>query len=328
MNPGIPLVGRSPPQPASMTIQTKQPLFPFYRYWAPRYWVTWIMLGWLRLVILLPFPLAISIGRGMGRVLSWIPGKARKIATVNVSRCFPELDPPQVKIRVQHHFHSMGIGLVEMAMCWWAAEKKLSPRTSIEGLEYLQKVLASNHGAILLTAHLTTIEIGGTLINHYVPTGVMYRDQKNALFNAVMVRARERNCPDLIHRNNVKMILRYLKQAKPVWYAPDQNYGGSQSVFADFFGIPAATTSATARLVSRTDAKVLPFYQVRLPGNQGYKIVIEPPLENFPEGDTQQDTATINLALEHIVRQAPDQYLWSHRRFKNRPQGRNEDFYR
>jgi len=304
----------------------KQAKFPFYRYLTPRYWVTWIMLGWLRLVIMLPFPMAISVGRNIGRLLSWIPGKAKKIATVNVSRCFPELNRAQVKLRVKLHFQSIGIGLIEMVMCWWAADKKLSPRTTIEGLEHLQQVLEAKQGAILLTAHLTTIEVGGTLINHYIPTGVMYRDQKNALFNALMVRARERNCPDLIHRNNIKLVLRYLRKHQPVWYAPDQNYAGSQSVFADFFGIPAATTSATARLATKTGARVLPFYQIRLPDNKGYKIIIKPPLENFPVGDVQQDTATVNLALENIVRAAPDQYLWSHRRFKNRPDG-DSSFY-
>ena len=308
-------------------MQTKQPIFPFYRYLSPRYWITWVMLGWLRLVILLPFPMVIGIGRNMGRLLSVIPSKAKKIATINVSRCYPELDSKQVQLRVKQHFHSMGIGLVEMGMCWWAANKKLTPRTTIEGLKHLQEVLNNKQGAILLAAHLTTIEIGGTLINHYIPTGVMYRDQKNALFNSLMVRARERNCPDLIHRNNIKMILSYLRQHKPVWYAPDQNYSGSQSVFAKFFGIEAATTSATARLASKTGAKVLPFYQIRLPNNSGYKIIIKPPLENFPEGDIVKDTTTVNLALENIVREAPDQYLWSHRRFKNRPEGDDTPFY-
>ncbi len=304
----------------------KQAKFPFYRYLAPRFWVTWIMLGWLRFAIILPFPVSISIGRNMGRLLSWIPGKAKKIATINVHRCFPELTTAQVKRRVNLHFQSIGIGLIEMGMCWWAAEKKLSSRTSIEGLDHLKKVLEGQQGAILLTAHLTTIEIGGTLINHYTPTGVMYRDQKNILFNALMVRARERNCPDLIHRNNIKLVLRYLRKHQAVWYAPDQNYSGSQSVFANFFGIPAATTSATARLAARTGACVLPFYQVRLENNKGYKIVIRPPLENFPQGDIQKDTATVNLAIENIVRAAPDQYLWSHRRFKNRPEN-DKPFY-
>ncbi|VAW76980.1 Lipid A biosynthesis lauroyl acyltransferase [hydrothermal vent metagenome] len=304
----------------------KQSKFPFYRYLAPRYWATWIMLTCLRLAIILPFPVAISIGRNIGRLLSWIPGKAKKIAIINVTRCFPELTSKQVKHRVNQHFQSMGIGLIEMVMCWWAAEKKLLPRTQIEGLQHLQKVLDGQQGAILLTAHLTTIEIGGTLINHYIPTGVMYRDQKNALFNALMVRARERNCPDLIHRNNIKLVLRYLRRHQPVWYAPDQNYSGSQSVFADFFGIPAATTSATARLASKTGSRVLPFYQIRLADNKGYKIIIKPPLENFPQGNIQQDTATVNLALENIVRAAPDQYLWSHRRFKNRPDN-DKSFY-
>jgi KDO2-lipid IV(A) lauroyltransferase len=119
----------------------------------------------------------------------------------------------------------------------------------------------------------------------------------------------------------VRGLLRQLKNNQAVWYAPDQNYSGKQSVFAPFFGIAAATTSATARLAAASGAAVVPFFQERLPGTRGYRLVLEPALEDFPGDDPAADTARVNAVIEEHVRRAPAQYLWVHRRFKTRPAG-------
>jgi KDO2-lipid IV(A) lauroyltransferase len=120
--------------------------------------------------------------------------------------------------------------------------------------------------------------------------------------------------------------MRALKAGRTVWYAPDQDYGIKQSVFAPIFGIQAATVYATARLAEKTGAVVVPFTHIRLPGNQGYKICIHPALEGFPTGDDIDDASRINSLVEEFIRVQPDQYLWAHRRFKTRPVG-EPDFY-
>lgn len=103
-----------------------------------------------------------------------------------------------------------------------------------------------------------------------------------------------------------------------MWYAPDQDYGKDHSVFVPFFGIPAATITATARIARLAGAQVVPHTVTRLPGYQGYEITLHPPIENFPSGDEAADAALINSVIEHHVRKNPGQYLWAHRRFKTR----------
>ncbi len=291
------------------------------RYISVAFWPTWIGLAILRCIIMLPYRHAIRTGSLLGRIIYLLPSAAKKTARRNIAACFPEFDQARRHRLLKDSFASLGISLVEISMCWWALEKKILGRTRITGLHHLRELHEHRQGAILLTAHFTTIEIGGSVINRHLPVAIMYRDQKNRLFDEIMVRARERNCYKVIHRNAIKQMIKTLRDGELCWYAPDQHYSGKQFIFASFFGLPAATTTATARLAELTGAKVLPFYQVRLPDFQGYEIIIGSPLENFPTGDIRRDTETVNRALEEMIRQAPAQYLWSHRRFKKTPDG-------
>jgi len=136
-----------------------------------------------------------------------------------------------------------------------------------------------------------------------------------------MRRARKRRFEKAIPRNNTRALLASLKDNMPVWYAPDQNHAGPQSVFVPFFGITASTLAATSRLANVSGASVVPFFQMRLPGNQGYLLLLCPALDDFPGNDPETDTARINRLLEDVIREMPEQYLWLHRRFKTRPQG-------
>ncbi len=106
-----------------------------------------------------------------------------------------------------------------------------------------------------------------------------------------------------------------LRANEPVWYAPDQAYRKKGAEMVPFFGIPAATNTATSRLARMTGAAVLPFFQERLPSGE-YRMVIYPMLENFPSDDAVADAKRFNALIEAQVRRVPEQYLWIHRRFK------------
>lgn len=302
-------------------MSSRQPPFPVRDYLSPRYWPTWLGLGLLRLAAVLPYPAQRALGAGLGMLLWPLPLPQKRVARINLALCFPDLSPPERARLLRRHYRALGMGVVELAMSWWSSDRKLARLGSLEGLEHLQAALARGRGVLLLSAHFTTLEVGGRLLARHVPFAVMYRDQKNRLFDAVMLRGRARNFHAAIHRNDVRGLLRCLKHNLPVWYAPDQNFAGLQSVFAPFCGIPAATSSATARLARTSGAAVVPFFQERLPGARGYRLRILPPLEDFPGDDLVAATARINRLIEEQMRRMPEQYFWVHRRFKNRPAG-------
>jgi len=288
-------------------------------YLTPRFWPTWLMFGVLRLVILLPWRWQMRIGRLTGRLALGLARQRRHIAEVNLALCFPEQTPRQRRALLEAHFESLGCGIIETALCWWGRDALLRGITRIEGLEHLEAAQAGGKGVILLSAHFTTLELGGRLLAMHAPFHVLYRRHKNPLFEAVMRASRQRRFEKAIARDDMRGLLASLKAGMPVWYAPDQNHGGSQSVFAPFFGVAASTLATPSRLARISGAAVVPFYPARLPDGGGYRLTLYPALEDFPSNDPVCDATRLNALLEHEIRKMPEQYLWVHRRFKTRP---------
>ena len=298
---------------------------PFFvtRFLAPRYWLTWLGMGITWCLAQLPYHWLMRLGRMLGRVMGALPGARRHVAAVNLSLCFPEFTLAQRKDVLRRHLESLGMALMETALCWWASPARLRALlTQVEGLEHLEQALAQGKGAILLIAHFTTMEMAGTLLHTQVVLHVTYRQHKNALFDAVMRRARLSHQDSvLIEHGNIRAMLRVLKNNNALWYAPDQNYAGKHSTFAPFFGISAATMTATAEMARISGAPIIPLFPERLPDDSGYRITLQPALEGFPTGDAKRDATRINALFESHVRRIPEQYLWVHRRFKTRPTG-------
>jgi len=287
----------------------------------PRYWPTWTGIALLRCLILLPWSWQLRVGRAVGRLVLPVARRRARIARRNIDLCFPELSDTQRTRMLVENFESMGIGLLEMAMSWWAPEYRLHRLVAIEGLDNLQAALAAGRGAILLSAHFTTMEIGGRLLSLFAPFQVLYREHKNPALEYVISHGRRRFTQRAIPRDDLLAVRSSLRSNIPVWYAPDQDFGIGKGIFAPFFGIPAATITATSRLARAARAPVVPFVQTRLPGARGYRLTLYPALEDFPGHDIGEDTRRINEFLEARIREQPEQYLWAHRRFKTRPAG-------
>jgi KDO2-lipid IV(A) lauroyltransferase len=287
----------------------------------PRHWPTWLMLGSLWCVTRLPYAWQLATGRSIGQLALRLGRRRRRIAATNLKLCFPEATDTQRQQLLSEHFVSLGIALVEFALSWWGSDAKLEPLAEIQGLEHLQSALQEGNGVILLSAHFTTLEIGGRLLARHTPFHVLYREHKNPVIGHVMGKARTRLYGKAIPRGDMNSLRKSLKENRAVWYAPDQDHGTANSVFVPFFGIPAATLTTTSRIAAISGARVVPFFQRRLPGSHGYALELLPALEDFPGDDVASDTARIVQLIEARVRQQPEQYLWAHRRFKTRPAG-------
>lgn len=289
---------------------------------APRTWPTWLGLGLFRLLSLLPYRAAMRSGSFLGGlVYVLLPARKRRVAVTNLRLCFPELAPVQHKALARQHARSMGMAGIEAAMCWWWPDARLKPLGRVEGLEHLLAPLREGRGVILLSAHFTTLEIGGHLLSFHAPVQVVYRRSENAALEHVIRRGRERHAEKVIHRDDIRSMIRSLKAGRVVWYAPDQNFRRANRVFAPFFGIAAATNPGTSRLAAMTNAVVLPFNTVRRNDLSGYDVHIEPALTDFPGADPAADAARINAIFEGWAREQPADYFWFHRRFRTRPPG-------
>ena len=287
--------------------------------YSPFSWPSWLGLGLLWLTSqLLPYRLALPAGRLIGRLIYRLSPKRRHIAAVNLRICFPKRQEAERETLLREHFDSLGIGMLMIGFAWWASDDKLKGLVEIEGLEHLSRSLEKGKGVILLSAHFTDLEIAGRLLSLFQPIAVMYRPHENPVIEWAFNRNRRQRFEAAIPRNEIRQVVRTLKKNLPVWYAPDQSFKGRNSTLAPFFGEPAGTNTATSRLAKISGADTILFSGFRKADDSGYRLVIHPPLEEFPTQDIQQDATRINGLIEQAVAYAPEQYLWIHRRFKKR----------
>lgn len=284
----------------------------------PRLWVRWAGLAALWLLAQLPFRVQILIGALLGALAFRIAARPRAIADVNLRLCFPELDASQRAHLLRRHFRSLGIGLLEFGMGYWARPGMLRHRYRFTGLEHLDAAGADGRGVILLGAHFTTLEMGGLFLSWHRDMTVTYRPDRNPVLDWAVAHARARR-HGLLTSDDVRGMVRALQAGDRVWYAPDENFPDRGHLFVPFFGVPAATNPNTARFAALGDARVVPFFARRDADDRGYEVIFQPALEDFPGTDHATDAARINRTIEDMIRLAPDQYLWIQKRFLKRP---------
>jgi KDO2-lipid IV(A) lauroyltransferase len=291
------------------------------QFWTPRYWFTWLVYGWMRGTVLLPFAWQIWLGRRLGRFLHVLLYPKRHIATRNLAACFPEFSDEERDALQRRHFEAIGLSVTEMSLAWFGSKQAICDLIRVEGEEHLYDALAKGNGVILFSAHLTTFEFFLPALEKLCPhISAMYRAQKNEMVNVIMTRGRKRTIEELFQKDSVRSMIRSLSRNAVVWYAADQSYQQKYSALVPFFNVPAMTNTATGRLAKLSGATVLTYFGRRLPDDSGYVLDIGKPLDNFPSDDMAEDTARLMKELESYVRQCPEQYCWIHRRFKGRPE--------
>jgi KDO2-lipid IV(A) lauroyltransferase len=289
------------------------------RFWAPRYWPTWLLLGVMHFAARLPPRGQLRLGRALGALLRRVKRREHRIATRNFELCFKHLDPRERATLLERHFEAVGMSFVEMGIGWFTPIDRLLARVTIGGREHLDAALARGKGALLFAAHFTTLEVGVAVLEAIVPrASCMYRPQRNAMMDVMIRRGRHRFAREQIPRDNVRALLRNLRDNYAVVYLPDQTYLGKQSELLPFFGEPAVTNTATSKLASISGATVLPYFFRRLPSGD-YRVDIGPPLEGLPSDSATRDTERLTARLEDYIRLAPEQYLWLYKKFKGRP---------
>ena len=297
----------------------KVPRRPLRSYWQPRYWPAWLAMILLWLSCWLPYRWQMGLGRALGRLGHRFVGTRRAIARRNIEICFPELAPAERDALALRHFEALGCSLMEWALGRWASTARLSRLTKLNGVEHVQNALNEGRGVILLSAHFTSLEISGRVFRELVPPfDAVYRPFRNPMMTELIASGREKSARRIIEKNDIKEMIRSLREGIAVWYAPDQAYSQKQSSLLEFFGEPAMTNIATTTLAKLGNAVAVPYFSRRLPEG-GYVIDILPPIEGLPSDDALEDTRKYLALLEQQVRKCPEQYYWVHRRFKNRP---------
>jgi KDO2-lipid IV(A) lauroyltransferase len=283
---------------------------------APQFWPVWLGLGLLRLLILLPFRMQMTVGRALGRVAWLVSKRHRRIADINIRLCLPELSPAERTRLLKRHFAALGCAIFDTGLSWLGDDRRLLGLTHLEGLEHLERSLAAGRGAMLVSAHFTAMEMGVRVLALRTTIAFVYQKVPNALIADLFRRCSARCGVKMILSDDVREFLRALKANRAVWFAPDQREEPRSCALAPFFGIPVVTNTAPERMARISGAPLLPFFIEHRADGRGYLARIGPPLAGYPSADGCADAARLNALIEAQVRRSPEQYLWTYKRFK------------
>jgi len=276
----------------------------------------------LRLITYLPIRWQYSVGRIIGKFIYYTASELRQISATNLALCFPEKSPQERKSLLKKNFAALGMGVIETAMAWWLSDKRLADcQINLTGLDYVEAAFKKGNGILLLGPHFMCLELVGRLLGARYAFAVLYRPHKKKWLAQIQENFRQKYRIEQIPKNNMRKLIRTLKNNTAVWYAYDIDAGEKKSVFAPFFGIQTASLTTASRLISMTDTTILPIRFYRREETWGYDIHIDKPLADFPTPSVLEDATKLNQTLEAAIRYKPEQYIWQYKRFKTRPFG-------
>ena len=261
------------------------------------------------------------LANALGDVLWLLIRPRRRVTLANLGACFPQMAQDERRALGRRLFRNIARSVLDHSVLWRGSREAVEQMVRVRGAEHLND--PANRPLILLAPHFIGLDAGGLRVNTLVRGVSIYARQSNAAWDAKLLEGRRRfNDPVLIPRrgaSELKEVLRAMKQGLPLYYLPDMDLGATNSIFVPFFGVQAATVPMVSRLARLINAKVV--MAVTQMTDDGYVLTFEAPWRDFPGASVEEDTALMNREIERWVLRLPDQYLWTHKRFKTRPPG-------
>ncbi len=273
--------------------------------------------GSLRLLSLLPLSVQHALGKFIG-VLAWtLPTKARAITKVNLDLCYPDKSPQWREHIGRESLIQTGKALFETGALWhWQQDRLCDLVTGIKNQRVLDDALSENRGLILASPHIGAWELIAIYIGARYPMVSMYRPSRSRAMDPIICHARTRFGGEFAPASGsgVRTILRNLSEGKIVGILPDQEPDREFGIFAPLFRTPACTMTLLGKLAARTKAPVVFCVMKRL--KKGYEMHYLKPEEDFYNQNPSIAASAINQAIERCIAIAPEQYLWSYKRFR------------
>ncbi len=278
-----------------------------------------LSLSWL--LHWLPLPVLAWLARGLGIMLYLVGRARRRVALKNLSLCFPELSVQQQRRIARDHFRSFSQVVLEQGLLWWASDRRFQRLILVHGMEHWRAV--ETRPIIWLAPHFAGLDWAGVRLSAERQVASVYSRQNSELLNRMLLKGRNRFNQSVLfsRQDGLRGVVKALRQGTSFYYLPDLDFGRRDALFVPFFGVLAATVTGLSRIAKLTNALVLPVIARQRPGGRGYDVTIYPAWADFPTDDVAADTRRMNAFIEARIEEMPEQYLWTHKRFKTRPEG-------
>jgi len=283
-----------------------------------------LLVGALRLFALLPWRAVQAVGSAIGWVMWKTPNRSRDVVRINLSKCFPDMDPAERERLVGQSLKDIGKSLTESACAWiWPAQRSIDLVREVEGLDILKDALASGKGVVGITSHLGNWEV----LNHFYCSQckpiIFYRPPKLKAVDELLQKQRVQlgNKVAASTKEGILSVIKEVRKGGAVGIPADPEPSESAGIFVPFFATQALTSKFVPNMLAGGKAVGVFLHALRLPDGSGYKVILEAAPEAMYSTDTAQSCAAMSQVVERYVRAYPSQYMWSMKRFKKRPPG-------
>jgi len=282
-----------------------------------------------RLFSRLPLSLSFRAGGLIGRILWLYNGEMRQVAQKNIDLCFPDWNEEKRKALCKQSLLETGKNITEVPALWcWDESAILSLVHQVSGEEQIKNAFDNGRSVIILAPHLGAWEMVGLYLSIRYKMTSMYRPPEMTGLEHIVREGRSRFGANLVPTDTggVRNLLAALKNREMIGVLPDQDPGRAGGEFAPFYQVLANTVTFTSKLAQKTDADVIACYAKRDTEKKGYDLFFEPANKAINDKNMAISLAALNLETEKLINQCPEQYQWSYKRFKTRPEGENS-FY-
>ncbi|SEK20238.1 KDO2-lipid IV(A) lauroyltransferase [Atopomonas hussainii] len=283
-----------------------------------------VVVALLKLFALLPWPAVKALGGLIGWLLWRVPNRSREVVHINLQACFPNMPAAEREQLAQRSLKHIGHTITEAASAWmWPAERTLKLIREVENEALFDQAIASGKPLVLITSHLGNWEVLNQYAASKCKTIILYRPSKLEVVNKLITERRSQQGNPLVPstREGILKLVKGLREGGVAGIAADPEPSVSSGEFVPFFGVPTLTSKFVPSLVVGGKAQAIVLHALRLDDGSGFKVVIEPAPEDLFAEDVPTAVTALSAAMERSVARYPNQYMWSMKRFKKRPEG-------
>ena len=277
-----------------------------------------------RLFAVLPYSVVLAVGSGIGWVLWKYNGEMRRVTEKNLQLCFPDMKEKERQALARRSLIETGKTITEITTLWCKPKNRINALIAeVKGEEHVKNAIDAGRGVILLAPHLGAWEVVGLYASLNYPMTAMYRPPEMSGLESIVRQGRSRFGSKMVPTDakGVRGLLSALRKSELVGILPDQDPGRAGGEFAPFFGVQANTTTLTSKLAQKTNADVVACFAKRLPAAKGYALYFAPANKTINDKNMADSLKALNQEVEKLILKCPEQYQWSYKRFKTRPEG-------
>lgn len=274
----------------------------------------------LTVVAKLPLACLYMLANCLSVLLYLLPSSFKNITRTNLQLVYPELSKDEQKCLLRRSLTNQLYTYVESIKCWgMPKDYSLSLIHTVEGEELVKQALKDDKGVILVLTHFGCWELLNAWVNEYTEPMIMYKPNKNKAVDRFIFKARQNFKANLVatDKTGVAAIFKHLKQGGLTMILPDHLPKPSGGIYAPFFGQEILCTTLVSKLAQKTQSHVLGLSCIRQ--KDGFKIVCQKMHNDIAGADLYRSVTVLNQNMEQMINQAPEQYIWSYKRFRRMP---------